>query len=223
MDKEMFAEPVGLTSQFNFQRVATEFATDNATELGIPKLITDALIAGSSDYESKYVVTRNPSTTSHAAVVARDAAWDVLEILIVSLYNTYFLNNKKLTPNDRATLLIHNIGGGHSQFAAPTTTPIVSAVSETESMLFIVYSDSSVVTRHGKPSGVGFLEIRGKIGGTKPVTITDCPESYNVSRSHEGILFTPEQRGVEFFGFARWVNKNGKSGPWGNMFGNKIP
>ena len=90
-------------------------------------------------------------------------------------------------------------------------------------MLFIVYSDSSVVTRHGKPSGVGFLEIRGKIGGTKPLTIAECPDSYNIARSHEGILFSPEQRGLEFFGFARWVNKNGKSGPWGNMFGNKIP
>ena len=47
--------------------------------------------------------------------------------------------------NGMAVLLIHNIGGGHPQYGTLTTTPTVSAVSETESILFIVYSDSSMV------------------------------------------------------------------------------
>ena len=207
----------------SFQKVAIEYATDNTTELGIPKLTIDTVTAGGADYEEKCVVTENPSTQCPAATRARDASWDVLEPLLVDLYNQYFLNNDKLSANDKAILLIHLIGGSHSEVEAQTTSPIVVAVSETSSMLIIVYSDSATVHKHAKPSGVGFLEIWGKVGDPAPVTIADCPLRYNVSRSHEGITFSPDLRGQNFYGFGRWVNKNGKQGPWGNMFTNKIP
>jgi len=208
--KESLKLPVKLSEKKNFQKVAIAYALANAKTLGILETYTDPIVAAGTNYEDCCVVTENPSTSCPAATRARNASWALLIVLLVNLYNKYFLNNNLISAKDKALLSINLIGGTHSESEAQTTTPIVKAVSETESMLFIVYSDSDTVRKNAKPDNVGFLEVKYKVGDPAPVTIADCTESENISRSHQGIVFQPEQRGKDFYGFARWVNNNGK-------------
>jgi hypothetical protein len=59
--------------------------------------------------------------------------------------------------------------------------------------------------------------------GSIPVTASDCHDRNYVSRSHASITFENEQRGKILYAFARWVNKNGKYGPWSGMISALIP
>ena len=92
MKKESFAQPVTLSEKYSFQKVGIKYALANAKTLGIPSTTTDLLTTAGGDYEDKCIVTENPSTQCPAATSARNASWDVLELLLVNLYNKYFLN-----------------------------------------------------------------------------------------------------------------------------------
>jgi hypothetical protein len=114
------------------------------------------------------------------------------------------------------------IGSG-APSPAPSSTPILTLVSEEISVLHIVYADSGAPNTHYKPANVAFCEICYKVGDPTPATIAECTERYNISRSHEGMVFTPQQRGKNIYTYGRWVNKNGKLGPWSNLVSAIIP
>jgi hypothetical protein len=61
------------------------------------------------------------------------------------------------------------------------------------------------------------------ISNELPASQAECTDRYNIGRSHESIVFAPEQRGKTLYGFARWVNRNGKLGPWSGLFSAIIP
>ncbi len=68
-----------------------------------------------------------------------------------------------------------------------------------------------------------FCELRYQVGGTAPATPADCNETANISRSHAALQFEPEDRGKAVYLFARWTNRNGKTGPWGGMLTGLVP
>lgn len=99
----------------------------------------------------------------------------------------------------------------------------MSLVAEEASVLHVIYSDPSAPGTHYKPANVAFCELVYKLGDPVPKNAGECPERYNVCRSHEGIVFTQDQRGKTIYAFARWVNKNGKMGPWSDLVKAIIP
>ena len=224
MSKETYSIPAGPTARYDFQRNVMAIVTPNAISW---EIANDKLIRVSNlrmDYELKYEVANNKSTQCPAATTAREAAWNLLEIALVDLYDHCLLNNDLIPPADKDALHIHYTGGNSgSSTPAPTSTPVITLVSEEISVLHVVYSDSTTPGTHYKPANVAFCEINYKVGGSAPLGISECTERYNIARSHEGIVFSPDQRGKIIYAYARWVNKNGKFGPWSNMVSALIP
>lgn len=224
MSKESYSIPKGPTARYDFQRNAITAFTANVAVWTIPVGKISTIAALRTSYELKYAVANNKSTQSPSATAARDAAWDLLEVALVDIYDHHILNNIAIAPADKELLHVHLIGGGSSSSSpAPTTTPIITLVSEEISVLHVVYSDSSAPNTHYKPANVAFCELAYKIDELPPKTVAECTERYNIARSHEGIVFAPEQRSKTVYAFARWVNKNGKMGPWGNLSSAIIP
>jgi hypothetical protein len=91
------------------------------------------------------------------------------------------------------------------------------------STLFVVFTDSATPASHAKPDNVAFCEINYKIDVPLPSGPEECPDEVNISRSHTAIVFTPAQRGKVVNGYARWVNKNGKIGPWSGLITAIVP
>jgi len=223
MSKETYSIPTGPTARYDFQRNAVTLALPNVVVWNIPSAKINAIAPLRSNYELKYALTNNKSTQSPGATAARDAAWDLYVVALIDLYNS-LLNNPAIAPVDKDALHIHSIGGNSTTpTPAPTTTPIITLVSEEISILHVVYADSSAPNTHYKPANVAFCEICYKIGEPAPTGIADTPERYNISRSHEGMVFTPDQRGKTIYAYARWVNKNGKFGPWSSLVAALIP
>ena len=223
MSKETFTIPVGQAARYEFQTNAIERCVANATAWGIPADKITNIVALQADYDSKYAITSNRSTQSPAATVSRDASWDLLEVALDYMYTHYLLNNDAISVSDKEALHIHNTSGGGAPTPAPTSSPIVSLTSEEISALHVIYSDPSAPGKHYKPGNVAFCEVWYKIDAPAPVSPSECLEHVNISRSHEPIQFEPEQRGKTVYGFARWVNRNGKTGPWSSSFSAMIP
>lgn len=224
MSKETYSIPSGPTARYDFQRNVVTLATANATAWNISSSKLFAIAPLRTSYELKYGVANNKSTQSPGATAARDAAWDLYEVSLVDLYDHDLLNNTAITAADKDALHIHFLGGNiNTPSPAPTTTPIITLVSEEISVLHVVYADSSAPNTHYKPANVAFCELCYKVGEPAPTGIAECTERYNIARSHEGMVFTPDQRGKTIYTYARWVNKNGKFGPWCSLVSALIP
>jgi len=224
MSKETYSIPKGVVSRVDFEHNTIDLCVANATDWDISTAVLTAITGQQTDFEIKNAVTSNPNTQSHAATVARDASWAVLKTSLENLYNQNLLNNSAITDEEKQALYIHDgSGGGGTPAPAPITTPVVTLVSEEISVLHVVYADSATPNKHHKPANVAFCEIWGKIDVPAPTDPTGCTEHYYISRSHEGIVFDATLRSKTFYGFARWVNKNGKFGPWSGIFSANIP
>lgn len=224
MSKETYTIPKLLNDRYDFANNVVTLCTENATVWNIPAEVITAITPLLTDYRLKYDVTSNKSIRNLAATTAREASWDKLEIGLTDLYNYYLLYNNAITAADKEILHIHPITpGGYSPSPAPTTTPVVTFTTEEISMLRVVYSDSSATGTHYKPKNVSFCEVWYKVDAPAPAIPDDCPSSCNISRSHNAILFSTQERGKTVYGFARWVNRNGKVGPWSGMFTAIVP
>jgi hypothetical protein len=224
MSKETYSIPTSPSACYDFERDVIPLCVTNAKVWGIPDDKITSITVLRTDYELKYGVTNNRSTQSPSATAAREAAWSPLKDGLTDMFNHYLLNNDAISTEDKETLHIHLTStGGGSPTPAPTTTPIISLTAEEISVLHVVYADSSSPTSHSKPLNVAFCEMCYKVDGAAPASPSECTERYNVARSHEGIVFAAEQRGKALYGFGRWVNRNGKYGPWGGMFSSIIP
>lgn len=225
MSRESYSIPQGPTARYDFQRTAIEQTTAMAAAWGIPTDMLATIAQQQSVYQQRYGVANNKNTQSKVAIADRDEAWSLLAASLVELYNQYLVNNNVISAAEKMALNLHTSSGrGGTVTAAAITTPVVILVAEEASVLHVVFTDSASVSgSHAKPDGVAFCEIWAKIDGPAPTAPTDCTAHYNIARSHEGIVFTPEQRTKPIYGFARWVNKNGKVGIWGNVFSAIIP
>lgn len=223
MSKETYSIPTSPTPCYDFQKNVISLCILRAMIWSIiPEKISNITVL-STDYELKYSVANNRSTQSPAATAAREAAWIPLKEALIDLFNHNLLNNDAISTEDKEALHIHLTGGGGGNVTpAPTTTPIISLTAEEISVLHVVYADSASPASHSKPGNVAFCEVVCKISEL-PASPTECTDRYNISRSHESIVFTPEQRGKTLYGFARWVNRNGKLGPWSGLFSAIIP
>jgi hypothetical protein len=223
MSKETYSIPTSPTSCYDFQKNVISLCILRAMTWGITPEKISNIKALSADYELKYSVANNRSTQSPAATAAREASWIPVKEALIDLFNHHLLNNDAISTEDKEALHIHLTGGGGGNISpAPTTTPIISLTAEEISVLHVVYADSASPASHSKPSSVAFCEVVCKISDL-PASPTECTDRYNISRSHESIVFAPEQRGKTLYGFARWVNKNGKQGPWTGLFSAIIP
>jgi len=223
MSQETFSIPTGPSAQNQFAGNSVKLVTLNATDWGVSDAKVTKLNTSFTDYSAKYGITSNPTTRSPAATIARNAAWDILCADLNDVYKHDLLNNDAISLADKEALHIHVSAGGGAITPAPTTTPLVTLTSEEIGALRVNYSDSSAPGTHYKPDNVVFCELWYQIGGTAPATPTDCPESANISRSHSPLQFAPENRGKAVYVFARWVNRNGKTGPWSGIVSALVP
>ena len=224
MEKESYSIPNSPKQSNEFQKNTVTICTPNVTVWGISADFMSDVIVSSKDYDQKSMIANNRSTQSPAATASRDASWSVLKPKLIKLYNNYLLNNDAISASDKQALNIYTITmGGASPYPAPTTTPVISFSSEQISVLNVIYSDSANTGSHAKPDGVALCEIWSKVDGPAPATPDDCDDSNFITRSHDPMLFDSSQRGKMVYAYARWVNRNGKTGPWSGMITAIIP
>jgi len=144
-------------------------------------------------------------------------------VALIDLYDHDILNNDDIPAASKDALHIHyTTSGGGTPASAPTTTPIVTLAAEEISVLHVIFADSAAPGSHSKPTNVAFLELVYNVNAPA-VTPEDCTQRTNISRSRETLVFEPAQRGKVVNAFARWINRNGKTGPWSGSITAIVP
>ena len=224
MSQELFSIPASPTAFFDYQRNLVTRCVASATLWALPTAKMTAINAARATYEAAYYAAVNDTAKNTQLVVTRDAATETYKPLLEDLLRHNIVNNAAIAPADKVALGIHTTGGNtNTPAAAPANAPLVNLVTEKQAALYVVYSDPSSPTSHSKPTNVAFCELVCKVGDPAPASPTDCPEKHYVSRSHEAINFEQKQRGSKIYAYARWVNKNGKQGPWCSLITTIIP
>lgn len=224
MSQETYSIPQTPNARFDYQRNLVTRCIAGATAWTIPAAKLTALAPVRTAFETAFVTAANAGSQNPSITAARDAAWETYQPLLEDLLKHNVLNNAAISAADKVALRIHISGGNvTTPSAAPTSNPVVSLVPEQASVLHVVYADSTTPTIHSKPANVAFCELAIKIDAPAPTSPADCPLHYNVARSHEAMPFTPEQRGKAVYAYARWVNKNGKQGPWSGVVTAFVP
>lgn len=224
MSTEIYSFPQGPNERFNFLRTAYVLFDSNATVWSISIERMTSFSVNSGKFFEKYDTASNQSSQSPGATAARNRAWDAVEVDLIDIYNHNLINNDLIsTENKKALGIKLNEDAIFSLSVVPTTFPVVTLTTEGVGSLHVNYSDSETLGSHRKPDNVGFCELCCKIGDPAPASVDECTTRYNISRSHQSIDFQPEQSGKIIHAYPRWVNKNGKFGPWGNKISTRIP
>jgi len=221
--KEIYTIPLNPTKFFDFQGNAIRLCTINADAWGINEGNLTVTTTNGADFERKYGVANNKSTSSVSNTALRNAAAELLRTNLIDLYDHSILNNDDISAGDKKALHINYLGGGTGITPAPVTTPMVTLACEQMSVLHANYSDSATPGTHAKPKNSAFCELWYNVGGTPPEGPGDCTVRCNISRSHQRIVFEPQDRSKTVYGYAHWVNKNGKTGPWSGLITAIVP
>lgn len=224
MKQSMFSFPVLQADFFGYQRNAYQIIFPNANAWSISAAQMAIFTERRDSFEVKYLVTDNDGWQNPIATQARNIAADLLKEILSEIYEKNIVYNDAVDADTKAALHIHFVEGNTGAITpAPRTKPIVTLASKETSMVHLVYVDSATPTSHAKPANVVFCEFHYKLDGAAPEIPKDCPERLFVSKSNTTIVFEPEQRGKKIYGFARWVNKNSKVGPWSDLVTAFIP
>jgi hypothetical protein len=224
MKQSIFAFPVSMADFFGFQRNAYQIILPNAVAWGVPAEQLAKFTLRHDTFESDYLITDNDGWQNPIYTRARNDSAALLKETLSEIYEKNIVYNDTVDVATKGALHIHDMEGNSGvQIPTPRTAPVVSLEVKEISSLRVVFSDLLTPLSHAKPDGVAFCELAYKIDAPAPETVKDCTDRFLVSRSNSSLVFEPEQRAKKIYGFARWVNKNSKVGPWSGIVSAIIP
>ena len=224
MTQLIYSFPAQQVEFFGYERTACQVIFGNGAGWGVSAAQLATLTLRRDTYEEACIVTDNNGLQNPIATKARNDAAISLKEILGEIYEQNIIYNTDVDDRTKGILHIHLLEGNTGTICpAPKTTPDVTLKSKEISILHLIYSDSATPSSHAKPDGVAFCEFVYTIDLPIPEAPKDCLDRYYISRSNTALVFEPEQRGKKIYGFARWVNKNSKFGPWSGMVSAIIP
>ena len=157
------------------------------------------------------------STKGVSATENRNKYQPIYAAAIRSIIELYLLNNVNVTPADALTIRIHTPTGKNTPIPAPSSTVITKITYKEPLAQYFSFRDS-VTGKKARPKGVVFVQIVYTTDTVAPISVANCTSSVFVNKENNKIVFASTDEGKKMFGFARYVNGNGKLGPWCAMF-----
>ena len=183
---------------------------------GMLKKDVDDIVVAQAIWTPKQAATKDPMNKNKAATTLRDDYLPIYSDKLVSVYDSFLINNDKIDAADKMAMGIHLAVKNGTPIPDPDTAPDVTV--EFSILQHIFKMRNALTNRLGKPKGVGFMEIWYKVGGTKPVEFADANLKINIHLSGQSITFNLSQKGETVYYFARWVSNKGTCSPWTEMF-----
>ena len=211
-----------LPSEFNdYQNNVVPLMNAKATEYGIlPKALTD-LAPMKIKWDGLEAACRSESTMGVGATANRNAYQPIYSAAIESIVILYLLNNVSVIPADQLTFHIKAEVETRVSTPAPTST-LIGKVIYKESLAHFFKLIDTISNKMKRPDGTCFIELRYFIGLVPPASVQDCNESEFINNANKKVEFTAADEGKFAFYFARYINKNGKKGPWSLIFSGRI-
>jgi hypothetical protein len=207
-----------LASEFDlFQNNAVTIFTAKATTYGILPAALTGLAPMTAKWNGYVSACEIDSTKGVGATENRNLYQPIYAAAIRSIIELYLLNNVDVLPADALTLNIHTPTGKHVSMLPPTST-VVAKVSYKETLAMYFSFTDSVSGKKAKPIGVVFVQLAYVVDVVPPVSVTNCAANVFINRANNKITFASTDVGKKAYCYGRYVNRNGKFGPWCAMF-----
>jgi len=211
-----------LPSEFNdYQDNVVPLMNEKAVEYGIlPKALTD-IAPIKIKWDALDAACTSEHTKGLGATANRNAYQPIHSAALESIVMLYLLHNVAVIPADQLTFHIKQHTASRVSTPPPTST-ITGKVIYKESLAHyfkLLNNDSNKAKR---PDDTVFTELRYFVGLVPPESVQDCKESEFINNANKKVEFKAVDEGKMAYYFARYINSNGKKGPWSLMFNGRI-
>ena len=211
-----------LASEFHdYQNNAVPLMILKQTDYNIlPKALTD-LAPSKVKWDKLDAACRSEQTKGLGATANRNAFQPVYSAEIESIVRLYLLDNDAVIPADQLTFHISSPNNSRVTNPAPSSTVTGKIVyKESLSHYFkLIDTDSNKMKR---PDNTVFVELRYIVALVAPKSVQECTDSEFINNANKKVEFTAADEGKLAYYFGRYVNRNGKKGPWSLMFFGRI-
>ena len=200
-----------------YQNSAEPIMEAKATAYGILPAAITAIILIKEKWDGLVAICDSGSTKGPGATANRNKYFPTYRNAILSILNLYLVDNDNVTAADKLTFNIHTPLGSKTSIPAPSST-VHGIVSYMEPLAQYFNFVDTVSGKKGKPAGVAFVELRYVVDTVAPASVFACPLSIYVCRNNLKALFVSSEVGKKAYYYGRYINRNGKMGPWCAMF-----
>jgi hypothetical protein len=183
--------------------------------------IDEDILPAKTKWDTTHAANSNRNTSNKITVAEKNAAREryqpVLRKFILALQN-----NKYVTDDDLIEMGIYI--EPHSNQPLPATDEQVEIEVELDTIRRVIGNfKPKGATNKAKPHGVGSMELRHAVRDDDPDEVEDLTEVDLYTRSPFVLEFKESERGKKVYMVGRWIMKNGKPGPWGEITYSIIP
>jgi len=200
-----------------YQKSAEPIMEAKAIAYGILPAAITAIMPIKEKWDGLVAICDSGNTKGPGATANRNKYFPTYRNALLSILNLYLVDNDNVTAADKLAFHIHTPSGSKTSIPAPTST-VHGVVSYMEPLAQYFDFVDTVSGKKGKPAGVAFVELRYVVDTVPPASVFDCPMSIFVCRSNIKALFVSSEVGKKAYYFGRYINRNGKVGPWCAMF-----
>ena len=211
-----------LASEFHdYQNSAVPLMVAKATEYGIlPKAITD-LAPMKLKWDALDAACISENTKGLGATANRNAYQPIYSGELERITILYLLNNDNVIAADQLTFRITVPNKNRIPNPAPTST-VTGKVIYKEPLTHYFKLIDTESNKMKRAEHTAFIELRYIVALVAPKSVQECTDSEFINNSNKKVDFTAADEGKFAFYFGRYVNRNGKKGPWSIMFGGRI-
>ncbi len=207
-----------LASEFDlYQKNAVAIFIAKAVAYGILSAAITNLAPMTAKWNGYVSACEMDSTKGVSATENRNLYQPIYAAAIRSIIELYLLDNVDVLPADALTLNIHTSTGKKTSIPAPTST-VIAKVKYMEALAMYFLFTDSVSGKRKRPKGVVFVELAYIVDVVPPLSVAVCMGRVFVNRSNNKVTFASTDVGKKAYCFGRYVNSNGKCGPWCAMF-----
>ena len=172
-------------------------------------------VAYLSDWNTDYPLATTATTQTVTTVAAKDLDAEKMKGILRNIFGD--IPQSVLTPTDRDTFNIPEVGGTHPYVPMPTSNPIGQANGGARLHHVITLMDSAS-HKHAHPHGTSGCEVWQKIGGTTPVSASELTYVGSTGNAVFATDFPGTDAGLNVYYWMRWVNSRNEKGSWSPVF-----
>ena len=205
----------------DYQNNAVPIIVEKATEYGVPSTVITTLAPMTVKWNGLVSICKSESTKGPGATANRNEYLPIYRDEIESIVSLYLLNNDDVSAADKLTFNIHTPSGSKVPIPAPTST-VVGKITYKELLAQYFSFTDSISGKKAKPEGVAFVQLNYIVDTVAPVSVANCTLNAFINNANKKVVFASTDEGKKAYFYARYVNKNGRFGPWSAMFSGTI-
>ncbi|MDR0368480.1 MAG: hypothetical protein LBH82_05000 [Bacteroidales bacterium] len=222
----MPGEPFIPRKDIEFHRWVNNFMnclSEKQKQFHFPEEAFEELEEQCTDFNTKFMLSKDPGTRTPVAVQAKTSSRKLLEKSVRMAIKEYLFYNHFVSDEDRFGLgiPIHKTTRTPSPIAAES--PDVDVDTSVLGRITVHFYERGHRHKKAKPAGQHAVEIVWNIRDTPPTRWDELLYSAVDTGSPHTFSFENDQRGKTVYFALRWENTRGEKGPWSTIHSAIIP